>query len=369
MSDIDKLALLYEYTTIQQLDESMTKAQFWDFYAVFANGLEKIDGVDIDHIVDEIWNSIVTDYAAMVYNRLIFPGIIAASGIKEQEVDFKTRGPSGAFAGYGDATMDRIDPKIKHLVIGNGHVDRDPKLVPEIMEGISWYLQSPKFKKPDNYKHMSEEEVEASGYLGSVGYFTSADGTWRRIASGLYSEYQKKNQSTKTKALSVDKMLAWSHHNESLADNIARWLPMALDMRANANLNDIIAHCSPTIRDALKSAAHGMARTSFGDVDRIEAALNRDPHVSRVVRNGNHFVIDRRTYRTFRTREQMKDGKGPWRQWRSTAEFEVTPDGLQPKDGKLIPFLQPRTNGSKYAQSLRTMISHLPVELGDEYEL
>lgn len=317
------------------LVEGLSQRQFWDFYAVFANGLEDLDDVDVDHIVNEAWEAVFTQYVEMVYDRLVLPGLLRASGVEEKDEDHDNAGS------HSKETLARVRPELRSMALHSSHRRGN---TPVMLKAMAWFVQAPEF--------------QPGGSVSHVGYFTANDGVWRGLADGLLRE-SRIPTSRRSRAMSVDRMLAWSHHNNLMADYIGRWLPQALDARAHGNMNTLLARTSPSVRDALKSAMHGVGQPSLTMVDRVHAMLNRNKEVLRVQRNGNEFAVDMTTRHGIRP--DLKNGDTEiWNVIKVQKRFTVEPDGIRSDTGEYEPFMKPTiTPGRFYAQQLDTIIGRL----------
>jgi hypothetical protein len=185
-----------------------------------------------------------------------------------------------------------------------------------------------------------------------LGYFSSINGVWAGLLNNLIQEYRNQSGSRKVKALSVDRMLAWSHHNSLMANYTAGWLPMALDARAHGNMNTLLANASIKVRDGIKSASHGIGRPDLTEADRIHACLSRDKSVTKITRDGNHFTVSSIHHQRIQWGGQPNDP--------AVTEFTVENDGLRDIQGELHPFLYVRYDGSKYKQDFDDMFRRLP---------
>jgi len=303
-----------------QLDESISQRQFWDFYAVFANGLEDVPGIDVDYIVDQAWMGVIEPYTVKVFHRLIQSSIVAMSKVDP--------GVADRYDHDGQYSVEKLLPFIRKDLKKMFAA----KTVPEMIATFEWFGSS------DEVKHGDWEMSD---------WFTSRDGTWAGLANKLIVEYRKRNASRQAKALSVDRMLAWSHHNDTMASNIGKWLPVALDARSHGNMNTLLSSASPSVRDALKSASHGIGKPELTMSDHIEIELNRTHGVTRVKRTGDHFTVDCVGTDGFRPKEEWEDGKGPWKWIPVQKEFEVSEYGLYDLvSGKAHMFRQKRPDGS-----------------------
>lgn len=287
------------------LNERISQRQFYDFYAVYANGLEDHPDLDVDWIVDQAWEGVFNRLVDVIYMRLVQPGTVALAGLKYKDIHYG----EGKNAGYDKRTLSLLSPKLRKLATATTTEDK--------LRAIKWYTDTAEFR---------------DGTITSLDAITDTDGTWAGLAQKILGEAPYHDRSRKLKAASVDRMLSWTHHGGELAEYIAKWLPFALDFRAEANMNDLLAHSSPSVRDALKSASHGVGRRHYSLADEVDARLNRMSNVTRISRNGDHFSITI-SYPRLNHGADLEAGDSPIIQVPEELEFTVTKDGLV-SDGK-----------------------------------
>jgi len=313
-------------------EATISQRQFWDFYAVFANGLEDIPGIDVDHIVDQAWIGIFDPYARMIYYRIVRSSLLNLSGVDDG--DRRVYDDKGDYA-PSVGNLVRRDLKKYWL--------KDNADITQVLGAIDWFNKS--------------EEAKNQDY---VEYFTSTDGVWAKLARDIVAEYRKANTSRQSKAMSVDRMLAWSHHNDTMADYVGKWMSVALDARSHGNMNTLLAHASPSVRDALKSAAHGVGRPELGAADRAEIEMNRKSTVKKIRRNGNHFIVDEMVINGMLPPE-ARTTRNIWNYQLAEKEFELRPDGVYDfvRD-KLWPYRQEASDGvTIYRHRFSTIFTHL----------
>jgi len=239
------------------LEASLSRRTFWDFYAVYALGLDS-DEVDADGIVNEAWESVFSEITKAVFRRWATSAVVAIAGIDYTEIEFDPNG------WYSKSTLARLPENLQDLV-------RKEASTSEQLSVIRFAL--------DHIKALDGKDLD---------YVTSSNGTWGTLASRISEEAKRANQSRAAKAMSVDRMLAWTHHSGPIAEHISRWLPDALDARSRADAKTLLAHASPDVRSALRSAAHGVgSKEPMSWADQFEAWLNRHSRVFKVERRQN----------------------------------------------------------------------------------
>lgn len=324
---------------IRRLEEALSQRSFWDFYAVYTNGLDDVDGVDVDHIVDVAWKEVFEGYARAIHDRLVKPALIKATRrmvgkINDDDPKFSVdRYRLSASPHFYDENGDGFDiPKVMAFLYPSDRKFFMPRNFKGVMAAIKWYVNNPLFG--------------ADGEVGEVEFYTSAKGVWDDLARKIVGEERMITASRKAKAMSVDRMLAWSHHNEGMAVHIGPWAETALNLRAHGNMNTILARCSPGVRDALKSATHGIGQPEMTQADVVQMYLNRNERITRVQREGNTFRV---------RKEPVHSGRGA-----AILEFTVFDDGVEDLTGEFHPFEQERFDGSKFNRSIGTIIHQLP---------
>lgn len=270
---------LLEAAKREQLCESLSRQTFWDFYAVFSMGLDN-DHIDTDGIVDRAWWGVFSGIVKAVWTRWGFPCAALAYGVDMSQAEFND-------GDYSESWIRTLPEHVQSLF--NAKTPSERLAVLRIAVA-------------------NVDKVE-QGYVDMI---TDLKGTWFQLAQKVLEEAKRAHQSKHAKALSVDRMLAWSHHSGPLAEYLAKWLPFALDMRSRADAKTLIAQASPEVRSALRSGQHGIGQSAgLTWYDRFIVFLHRHRGVSRVIELGEDAVGFTRATQTWN---------------RSTSQFDYLPE-------------------------------------------
>lgn len=306
----------------QLLRESLSQRQFWDFYAVYADGLQDHPEIDVNYIVDTAWNEIFNEYVKLIFGRVGRPAVLTVArktDVEDYDEDFS------------ELKFTKSIQKSHKQKFRDMYAAKTPE---QQLAVIKWFLNEPGF---------------TDGTYRNIDVAARSGGNWHELAKKIVAESSKRNASRSAKAMSIDRMIGWTHHSGLLTDYIGKWLEPVLNARAYGNMNTLLAHASPDVRNALKSATYGVGRPQHTIADDVEAVLNRNDRVKRVKRHGNQFVID---YLVHAHYYDASTSNTELKTHLNTFRFTVTADGLLDDSNTLHKFMYDYSNGAKVYKGL-----------------